>query len=30
MLKAKQNVEQFYGYDLKKEREAARQQRKEL
>lgn len=30
MLKARQNVEQFYGDDLKKEREAARQQRKEL
>ena len=30
LLKARQNVEQFYGDDLKKEREAARQQRKEL
>ena len=30
MLKARQNVEQFYGDDMKKEREAARQQRKEL
>ena len=30
LLKARQNEEQFYGDDLKKEREAARQQRKEL
>ena len=30
LLKTRQNVEQFYGDDLKKEREAARQQRKEL
>ena len=30
LLKARQNVEQFYGDDLKKEREAAIQQRKEL
>ena len=30
LLKARQNVEQFYGDYLKKEREAARQQRKEL
>ena len=30
LLKARQNVEQFYGDDLKKEREAARRQRKEL
>lgn len=30
LLKVRQNVEQFYGDDLKKEREAARQQRKEL
>ena len=30
LLKARQNVKQFYGDDLKKEREAARQQRKEL
>lgn len=30
LLKARQNVEQFYGDDMKKEREAARQHRKEL
>lgn len=30
LLKARQNVEQFYGDDLKIEREAARQQQKEL
>ena len=30
LLKARQNVEQFYVDDLKKERETARQQRKEL
>jgi hypothetical protein len=30
LLKARQNVEQFYGDDLKKEREEARRKSKEL